>query len=133
MTTDVTPIWQDSPRAAWLVAVASDVEPDNPHSGWTTVHADATTHTVECCCLELTLDEARNLAEALRLAVVHAETFGLRTAELLDHLRGAVGWTEIQALPVPVQRQVRDALAALAARYRRIGPTNHTQQPEAGR
>lgn len=65
---------RDSRRATWYVPVDSDLDPVSPHSGWTTLHADADAHTVALDDgTELTVAEARGYADAVRQAADHAE------------------------------------------------------------
>lgn len=118
---ELIPIWQDDFHARWLVSTASDRDPSGEDywSGWTDVDADARRGVVDLNGVEYTPSEARNMAEAFRQAADHAEHFGTRYAWLIENLRGPGCLPEIDHLPVEVQRTVRDALHAVAERYRR--------------
>lgn len=115
---ELIPIWQEFFDARWFVSVASTTQPDDPWSGWTDVDADARRGVVELDGIEYSPTEARALAEALRLAAEHAETFGSRVGNLLVELTGAGRFREIDHLPIEQQRAIRDALRAAGERYR---------------
>jgi hypothetical protein len=67
----VIPIWQDSPDAKWIVPVAADADPANPWDGWLDVNTEP--RCVELHGYELTPNEARMAADALRAAAAHVE------------------------------------------------------------
>jgi len=115
---ELIPIWQDTFSARWMITVAHELEEGNPWAGWIDVDSNARRGVVEFAEYQFTPDEARNLADALMRAAVHAETFGHRVDGLLFELTCPGTFPEISHLPIETQRAVRGAMRTAGHRYR---------------
>jgi hypothetical protein len=109
---------EDDPVAEWWCPIAADVDVEDPWAGWTTVTGNARRGVVDHDGTTYTPAEARQVAEALRAAADHVESYSRRTAAFLFGMTMGGHFPEIDGLPTELQCAIRDALRRAGDRFR---------------